>query len=298
MLAQFVACSLGVQAPIHLAVRPVQTELIVGEPLKLVLAFEARTTVELRVPQEEDGYRPLKFWIDDGSGSREYFEYATGPSDDVGAPRVLNPGEQEIVNVVLAYGRYSQPSFPFPDDGKYAMRVQYATATACADSNVVSFTVMEPMGEAERRMHAALHREPLVLKVARGYEERAEAWVAADTRNRYLRWPRLKLIIARAEEISTGFLRAQRDQQPRSSRMDDHKREYFTKTAEDLVGEDWGPFEEERLALIAKCHRWSGRRMDADVAERELLERFPGSAAARQILQRRVLERELNRILR
>lgn len=289
-MAELMACSVLSHAPLHVTLRTSQAELLMGEPLKLAVTLRARSRTGIRLPQESDGYRPLRFFIDGGSGPREYFEYATGPTDDVAGATTLNPGEEETTNLVLAYGRYAQAGFPFPHPGNYSVRVQYAMDNVCADSGEVSIRMVEPESADERSMYLALRKQPLVLKVARGYEERAKQLIAADSGSRYLRWPRLKLMLSRRDEIVSGFGGEQTNKPLPLARLEEHKRKYFIATADDLAEEDWGAFEEERLLIVSNYLDWTGHRADAAAAELELLERFPESAAAKQLRKRQRVE--------
>jgi hypothetical protein len=286
LLALCLMASMG--TPLRLDLRAPQKDLLVGEPVKLVLTWQASQKLEAHIDDESNGLVHLQIWVDGGSGPRRYWEAMRSAPEQLVAPTEFVAGEEVVQNISLLRGGYGdrEPEkdvggFMFPVTGHYKVRVAYSDAKGLrAESNDVSFDVKEPTGE-DREVLERLRRQPELLTTEKG-----AGLLKQHPRSPYLRWARLLAIQEREIE-----LRNRRDPDSGASlwhldkdSLEAFQAERFRRMTQDLLGDDdWGAFEEERLDLATRFAEMGKDESSAERARKELVQKFPRSAAVKRL---------------
>ncbi len=277
-------------ASVSLNLNAPSKDLLVAEPLKLVLRWRAPREIDVRLDNQNHGFRYLQFWIDDGSGPKRYCEASRAPSESLTA-RVLPKNQDEVVqNVVLVQGSYGENctiagnTFPFSRAGRYSLKAVYSDGRLRAESNSLSFDVKEPTGK-EREVLERVVKDPSILLEGSRRERLFEKYVDSP----YLRFAQIRALDEREIKLR-GHQNPDTGESLWHLDMDDYNAfcvRYHKRMAEELLAaSDWGPFEEERLQL-AVSHSEQGD--DQNAAERlkaEIMERFPRSQALQEIKAR------------
>lgn len=280
----------GTGSALKLDLRSPQTELLIGEPVKLTLTWKPSQKVEAHIEDDSQGLVHLRVWVDDGTGPKRYWEAGRAISETLVAATELQPGEEVVQNIVLLRGGYGEKhpgnvaGFVFPTKGHYTLKVGYGDATGLrAESNSISFDVKEPSGE-DREVFELIRKDPDLLKTERG-----ATLIQRYRKSVYLR--RTKLLALQEREIE---LRDRKDPDSGASlwhldkaSLDAFQADHFRRMAQDLLADDdWGPFEEERLDLAAQYAAIGGDKASAERARGELIDRFPRSAAVKRMQEK------------
>ena len=281
MLMLFLSASSGLT--LHLA--PQQNDILVGEPLRLALTWHANRTLQLPAEVDAGGwnYDYLQIWVDGPFGRHRYREIPPMIEERVIASSPLTAGNDSTSELLLLYGRHvaKRDGFLFPTAGTYTIMVRYADDRNPAESNTITVRVKEP-DEAERVVLDALKTEPNEIRLG---GPKAQRLLEKHPSSRYLCLAR----IARYHERE-GRLLEQRD--PETGEPVSVPSEQWSVTAanayrrmsEDLAAsEDWGAYEDVRLALLAEYARRGGDSAGARRAKDQVLTRFPRSRVADQI---------------
>ncbi len=277
-----------------------KTTVLVGEPVKLVLTW--RTTEPVRVIFEDgqfDSRSALGFAVDGGKGPRLYLEHGHERGSDFVTVASLKPGDRWICNLVLVRGSYANaptlrerrslgPSdylegFVFSRPGQYTIKVQHFINDSygpLAESNAVAFTVVEPSGD-DLAVFQRVAKDPEIL-AGRG---EADALLRKYPKSPYLRWARIRRIGQMDANVGNGY---DPEKGIRSNQPPLHKeerelmtRDFDERVAQELLSdEEWGAFEEERLALGLRHAR---DESIAAIFRKQLFEKFPDSRAVNEI---------------
>jgi hypothetical protein len=256
-----------------------QERVLVGEPVKLVVRFEATTRPIEAVSLPFDGWMSaIDLYVHDGRSERRYVEIERGDGINVNVRR-LTPGREVASNVVLFYGGYptgdlligDEPLFGKP--GEYRVRAEYkGPGSGVSDrsqsglrSNEVRIRVELPHGAAAEILSFS-RQNRLVLMAAGASDEqnqRTRELMAKHPDSPYLRWARLK---------SLSFLR------PKEGGQRDRTMAELAK--EILAFPYWGVFEEDALAQAYLFAR-NADATDLMIETRQrLLKKYPRSALA------------------
>ncbi len=279
---------MGAGGPLSISVSAPKTDLVVGEPVKLVLRWRAPRQVDVHMDDQNHGFRYLQFLVGDGSGLQRYCEASRAPAEALTVLMLPKSQAEVVQNVVLLRGSYGEGctaagnSFPFSSPGTYTLKVAYSAGGLRAESNSVVFNVAEPKGK-DREVFGSVVRDPGVLLDGGSQREKL---LREYPDSPYLRFARMRDLEER--EIK---LHGRVDPDTGASLWNLSQLEYETfctryhrHVAEELLSSSgWDAFEEERLQLAAS-HAEQGD--DQDTAERlktEILQRFPRSQALQQI---------------
>jgi len=282
-------------AGLSLQVDAPDTAVLVGEPVKIVMTWQAGSRPVKGVYVEDEDFlsQSLAFVVDDGTTRRTYREFPRGLAEYTAVPIDLRPREAVSRNLVLARGGYPAdsksrpvPGLLFGAKGRYSIKVAYVAGGQWQESNSVSFTVTEPTG-ADREILALLLQDPLVIEGAgpAKTQARLREIVEKNPSSHYLRWPRIKLLERRAIAVHN---RMDPDTGERLSSLDPDglarmAARHYNEIAQQCLEGQWGSFEEEALALAIRYARAAGDEGMAEKAKEELLRKHPDSATARQI---------------
>jgi hypothetical protein len=280
---------------VSLAITAPQTDMLVGEPVKLTVTWKAgaRSVKHVYVEDPEFLAQSLTFVVDDGVSKKTYRELPKGMAEHVSATIDLKAGESVSRNLVLVRGSYALDAegrplraMLFPVKGPYTVQAVYSKAGRQAISNAVNFKVSEPT-VAEHDVFEAIRTDAGLI------EATGPAAVQAHTRrllekhptSRYLRWTRIKLLEQRAAALEnrldpdTGDP-VNLDKEGRARFKAQRYREMAGQLFHDST---WGPFDEEALALVMKYALAAGDEGMAESAKEELFRKHPNSATAREI---------------
>lgn len=297
--------------PLLLSAKATKTTVFVGEPIKLVLDWHSTAPVAATGTA-------LGFAVDNGAGVRLYLGHVDEVGADPGGQErsdftvagMLKPGDHWVSNLVLVGGSYTnarsltdlrrnqgaasrsaadfEPGFLFPKPGRYKVRVQHFINDGygpAAESNPVDFTVRAPTGD-DLEVFQLVLRNPGILS---GHAE-AEALLQKYPRSPYLRWARIQRINLKESYVINGYdpEKGITAEGPLPKAQKEPVARDFHRRVTDTVGseEDWGAFEEERLALLMHHAQFAH---DGEVWTRArglLLERFSNSPTVKTIKAR------------
>ncbi len=286
----------GVQPGLVLELSAPKRDVFVGEPVKVVVRLKATKDV-VGVPW--DGERVpvqfLRFIVDSGASTSTYVEYPRQIEERVLVADQLRPGDERLMNFVLFNGRHvgtaPQPttSFLFPAAGHFSLSVAYAgEQQSPVTSNPVRFEVhAAPADSAE--ILDAVRREPRILdgNGNAAAQQKARELVDRFPQSPYLRWAKLCLLEERANAPDRGL---DADTVGRLRRSDTqtlerHRVAEYERLTEELLanGTDWGPFEEEALALGVLTAQGAGNAKKAAELRATIYARYPRSATAKRL---------------
>lgn len=241
-------------------------------------------------------FQSLLLSVDDGTGARLYREYPHSLTELLLVRRSFEKGEEEIVNHVFFKGGYvdrpggdAQDGLLFPRKGKYSVTVLYVHggAVSMMASNTLQLEVDEPNG-SDRQVLEAVRRNPDLLRARGSADDRSYIRTALEEhpRSPYLRWAKLERSRHKASDL-------QSDRDPDTGDSVYHlgkeglaefRRQHYRRLAEDILSdEDWGPFEEEALAMASLYAHGAGDKEMSERARKDLFERYPRSATVKRI---------------
>lgn len=272
---------LGVTAP--------KTEVLIGEPVKLVLRWRVPRHVEVRLDNEALGLRFLQVWIDGGEGAQRYCEAARAPNERLAVHTIPRTDRDFTQNVVLVWGRYGTEtdcrrggdSAPLPKAGKYDLKLTYVDGRRNAESNVVAFTVKEPSAK-DREVLERVGRDRAILW--RG-SPGDRGFLEEHSDSPYLHLARINALDDRDATLEGRVDPETGEPLWHLSQVDYDVfcARYDRRVAEELLSTTWGAFDEERLELAA-IHARRGCDTSTHARVKQELElRFPRSQALRRL---------------
>jgi hypothetical protein len=294
ILTALLAAELG---GLTLEVTSPQRALLVGEPLKLTLSWKASPSVSGVAVEDPDFlFGSVLLSVDHGAGARLYREHPHQLLEKALVRRTVGPAE-EVVNVVFSSGGYLdrpggvvRDGLLFARPGVYSVTALYVHDGARPSgvaSNTLRFRVLEPRA-ADREVLRELESVPGGAGPASAALRQARA---RELLERYPDSPYLRLARLERYREQDDALHNERD--PLSGESIHHlgregmaalRRQHYRRLAEEILAwNDWGPFEEEALALASLYALGAGEMPLRDRARQMLLDRHPGSASARQI---------------
>jgi hypothetical protein len=284
------------QSALALEISTLQREVLVGEPVKLTVRLKA--TADVRgIPLDGEEKLPVQFLrvlVDDGTQVRTYVEFPPQIVEQVLVAESLRAGDERAMNVVLFDGGYLEAStapprssFLFPVPGRFSIRLDYAGQEARATSSPLRFTVKAPTG-GDREVLEAVRREPRILDANGDAAAQAKARELAERfpHSAYLRWTRLRMLEYKANAPDRDLDPQGREDILRLDNVDRERRrvrEYEQMAEELLSSGDWGPFEEEALAVGFLAAEGAGDKEKAAGAKATLYEKYPYSPTVRRL---------------
>lgn len=283
------------QSGLTLEISAPQREVLVGEPVKLIVQLRANSDVH-GVPLDGESLpvQFLRLLVDDGTQVRTYVEFPQQIVDRVLVAETLRPGDQRMMNVILFNGGYldgstapARGSFLFPVPGRFSVRVAYAGQGAT--SNALRFDVKAPAAE-DREILEAVRREPRILDANGDAPAQAKAKELAEKfpHSRYLRWTKLRLLEHKANAPDRDLDPQTVEDMRRLDKagLERHRLREYERIAEELLSSaEWGPFEEEALAVGILAAQGAGDKQKEARARTTLYEKYPHSATVKRLKQ-------------
>jgi len=259
----------------------------VCEPVKLTVRATATRPVTTDPIVDTAGNEAIQTWIDYGTGFVRYFDYSGG-SEGVGGQRSLKAGERLATTVVLVNGEVGgQPTVPFPTAGRRTLRVvirgaserDRGTPTVLGESNPIEVEVIAPSADGLRLLER-IRQRPEILRVARGVDDAEfESLLTKFPGSPYLSWGRRAVMVDRIQRIANGLYPDSGERFSGVGRGPIAER-LLRELGTELLHEDWGQFDEERLLLAAESMERGKARDDAQEVWAQLADRFPDSETA------------------
>jgi hypothetical protein len=277
-----------------------QKEVLVGEPVKLVVRLQATRPLERVVLPGQGSIQPmLALYVHDGTSERRYFESELGADILVG--QELAKGQEISSSVVLFHGFQKDSAgrieerLLFEAPGEYHVRAEYTNPGGGAivrglRSNRVRIHVEAPLSaDAEILSFSMAQRTVLAATGSSANQARTRELMSAHPTSPYLRWARLKAFYYKGAEGAhqgdqAGMLALRRtDPVSYRRRIEGY---YLDLAKEVLAFPDWGVFEEDALAQAYLFAR-SAHATDLmrEIRER-LLAKYPRSPVAHVVRER------------
>ena len=246
--------------------------------------------------QEELPVQFLRVLVDDGTQVRIYVEFPRQIVEQVLVAEKLRPGDERAMNVVLFNGGYldapttpPRSSFLFPVPGRFSITLEYAGQQTGATSNALRFTVKAPVAE-DREILEAVRREPRILDANGDAAVQARAKELAERfpHSAYLRWTRLRLLEHKANAPDRDLDPQRREHAPtRQRQIMSHRIKEYERVAEELLSSaEWGPLEEEALAVGLLAAQGAGDKEKAARAKATLYEKYPHSPTVKRLKEK------------
>jgi hypothetical protein len=272
-------------------------EVLVGEPIKLAIQWQALAPVEDVAVEDADFlHRSIRLIVEHRGQSRLYSEAPHAMADVVLVRHRLEGGFKEVRDQVFydggyvgADGRSSTLDFLFPEPGIYSVKATYVHhgELTSVRSNALRFHVKAPTGSDVAVMEA-IRKQRWLLTGDRGRESRDAAHRLLDRHpaSPYLRMSRLERFRSRADQLGDG-----RDPDSGESfyhlgeeGRGDFRRRYYARLLEEILAEpDWSPFADDALALAASFARGAGNIALSRSLLQQLADTYPHSPQARRI---------------
>jgi len=276
---------------ISLGLSTTRTEILVGEPLKLVVTASTTSLSPLRLKTTA-----IYVAIDDGTGYRRHIEAADqDDSVDLGIPIVA--GTESVKTTFYIGAVYRGRGYPFPGfrdfhfalgaSGTYKVRAHYYEEAA---SNEVTVHVSAPQGR-DADLYQQLAQRPYLLTNWVTFDEVDLDLLRQILREHvgspYLFRPQLvvwRVAIQRALVAFGDSGGPARGGHPLNEELGQILRE--------IEATDWAgsPYDENRLALLAESRLEWGDRTGAVDTYRLILTRYPNDVMA--TLAKRVIQQE------
>ncbi len=262
-------------ASFELHAKPLQPEILVGEPVKLQIVWSGPKRFEV-CPER------LRVVVT-GSGGYRFVIGGDQRIEDVRLPTPVEPGMPLVTEVLLLHGDLvgadsHAHALLFPGPGDYGVQVIYDEAGIT--SAPARIHVVAPERE-EAEVYQALYG------TGKPYDEkRAAGLLAKHPDSRYLRMARLGEIVTRLGKVAGGEQPDTGESLPPADRRAWQVRE-AQRAIQELESGEWGGWDEDRLSLAIDAARGAGDSATAARLEEDVLRRLPESAKAQEIKRRR-----------
>ena len=264
-----------------------KTRVSVFEPVKLTVRATALRAVDVPGVVDTTGHPLLETWIDYGQGFVRYVDDDGRMREGVeGERRSLKVGARIVETLVLVNGPMDRPRVPFPNPGRFPLRVvaRSPEQVVLGESNVITFDVAAPEGD-DVALVQRIRNQPWVLRgglPAAGYEALAAQFPTSP----YVDWGQLTVALEKSNRIHNGEYPDTGEQYAEIGRGHPLTPQLYRRHADELRDASWGQFDEERLRLAAEDLERAGDFAEAKNVWREIVERFPGSEAAEEAKSR------------
>ncbi len=273
-----------------------QSELAVGEPLKLTVTWKAEGTVrDVAVEQADFSFRSVALSVNDGARQRMWREAPHRIVEKLLVRRTLSKGTEEVTNLVFYAGGYSDSAagqidenLLFSKPGRYSLSAVYLhEGDAKVVSNALQVAVVSP-SESERQVFDKVRADRRVLAADGTRETQAllGELLQEHPSSRYLQWAKVKRFEEMASTLDNGRdpeTGGSLDHLGKESLRDFRSRCFARMAAQILSDRAWGAFEEEALALAHSYAKAGGDEAVAATARKELFEKYPRSEAVKRL---------------
>ena len=280
--------------PLRVEITSPKTQVSIFEPLKLTVRATADQSAVVPSISNTAASPGIETWVDYEDGFVRYVDNPRDYGDGFRPGRRLTTGEHLVKTVVLVEGRIGdQETVPFPYPGRYTVRVVFrarpegggVAGIVLGESNTITFEVVAPDADGQRLVER-IRTHPWVLRGGL-YDAEYQALLAQFPASPYLHWGKRAIALEKKSRIGNG-------RYPHNDEIFDEAAQgvplaktLFRELAIELLDADnWGQFDEERLQLAAENMALGGAYDEARPIWLEILERFPGSAAAEEAKSR------------
>ncbi|MCU0241467.1 MAG: DUF5011 domain-containing protein [Vicinamibacteria bacterium] len=296
MLVAIALSVLASTAGLSITLSAPETNVLVGEPVKIVARWRTSQAVpDLRVEDDQFTRRSITFFVDDGRGEKGYREMYRKPRGDVVEWYGTTPaGTDTTVTYILTRGWRVPMAFNdardvvFPAPGRYSLRVGYLNRggpEVLAYSNSIVFNVVAPTGN-DAVLFGLMQRELDLRDGVTVPHSRLRDVIRAHEGSPYTRWLKIALYDSYA-----GALQNNRDPETRESwwrlgkvESAARRRAAAERIAHEIAQDgNWGPFEEERLWLLALWARSAHDMALSSWAREQVKDLFPHSVSAAKV---------------
>jgi hypothetical protein len=258
---------------------PTKSRIMIGEPLKVRVVWSATRPVAVSLDS-------VKLMVDDGTGFKQHVETQTQTRSVIQAPANLAPGESRVTSHILSVAGGGLPpsarttfQFAFPRAGRYRVVADYFGNM----SNVVAIDVRAPEGKDAELYTKYLRARPELLTewALMNLRSESDAELAAKLLDEYQGspyLPRLQLLFW-GQQIGEA-LSTNQELHGRGADLLQGEPGRVLQRIESEVSE--GPFDEDRLALVARKKLEWGDRKDGVRLLREILMKHPRGQAAQE----------------
>ncbi len=279
-----------------------QKEVLVGEPLKITVRWKAATAVgDVAVETPDFDFQSILLSVDDGSGALLYREYRHALREMLLVVPKLKANDEELVDLVFHRGGYvdrpgsqATDSFLFSRAGEYSVTALYLhDGVPKVASNRLRFKITEP-GGSNHSVLEQVRLDPTLLTAAGGPESDAllKSLLEKHPESPYLRLAKLERFKQRQNALDNEY-----DPDTRQSifglgkqGMGLFQRQYYRRMADEILSDrEWGPFEDEALALASLYAYGAGDREMSERVKKDLFQRYPQSATVKRLKNGRPL---------
>lgn len=273
--------------PLVMQVRSPEKVVLVGEPIKLVVEWSARGTLHVPLAHGTENIGTVMVRVNRRDGTLLGVYRERGQDEVVGRGPMpeLREGAPAITSIYLVSGAYVgsyASGYVFERPGAYTLTVEYRGPDGLsARSNALSFEVEEPSGQ-EGEVFTAIRERPSILRGGKQAEDLLEQYPAS----RYLQFAKITRMVrwqhalVNGQDPHTGAYQRHDGSEMRRIWKADQARLLATQF---LATDNWGVFDEERLWWTSLLLDWSGDKISAGAARRELRARFPGTKGAKEV---------------
>ena len=255
--------------------------------MKLTVRATALRAVDVPGVVDATGHPLLETWIDYGQGFVRYVDDDGRMREGVeGERRSLKVGARIVETLVLVNGPMDRPTVPFPNSGRFPLRVvaRSPERVVLGESNVITFDVVAPEGD-EVALVQRIRNQPWVLRGGLPDPD-YEALAAQFPTSPYVHWGQLAIALEKSNRIHNGEYADTGEQYAEIGRGHPLTPQLYRRHSDELRDASWGQFDEDRLRLAAEELERAGDFAEAKNVWREILERFPGSEAAEEAKSR------------
>lgn len=264
-----------------------KTRVSVFEPVKLTVRATALRAVDVPGVVDTTGHPLLETWIDYGQGFVRFVDDDGSMREGVeGERRSLKVSARIVETVVLVNGPMDRPTVPFPNPGRFSLRVvaRSPDRVVLGESNVITFDVVAAEGD-DAAVVQRIRNQPWALRG--GLPDAGYAALAAQYPNSgLLHWGKRSIALEKSHRIHNARYPNTNEKYADISRGHPLTPQLYRQHADELRDASWGQFDEERLRLAAEDMERAGDFAEAKNVWREILERFPGSEAAEEAKNR------------
>jgi hypothetical protein len=289
MLSSLIAVALAAIAPMRVEISTPKPSVWVYEPVKLTVRATAIRPVPVPPVLDSSGLPMTEVWIDYGSGFVLYTDDSREQVEDAGDRHLFAPGQTLVFTVVLIEGqRGTSAAVPFAEPGRRALKVRLRYVDGMlGESAPIQFEVSRPDEDGERLL-SQVADNPFLLRAHAGvYDTRMFGFLQEFPDSPYLHWGRYRIAHDRRTRIGNGDHPYTGESFAEVGQGSEQAKGLSRELANDLLKDrSWGPFDEERLALVASNLERAEADEDARAIWLQIAERFPGSAAAEQAKSR------------
>jgi hypothetical protein len=281
MVSAVIALLTAAPPPLSLEAATPQSDVIVGEPIKLTLRWKAKSNMAIDLEDNEFVSSPLTFRVRrvDAPYAVEYREHPRGAVEGYRYATELLAGQDIVTSIVLIRGTITdgRRGFVFESPGRHTLTVIYRfDRGAAVESNPITFVVRDPTGD-EIQVLSYIKGDPALL------ENPESPLIDKHRDSRYLAWARVRGFQERARRLANGYdvVGGVWLTKLAPAELEAAKSQRLREMAQDLwSGGGWGQFEEDRLYLTYRFASEGSDKRTSEAAKEEIQRRFPRSRSS------------------